>query len=67
MNPCPCKDCEFRHPGCHGDCEAFKTWKHPLELMKEDLKRERLLTDTQITGAKRRTRWFRDNGTKKER
>ncbi len=19
----PCKDCEKRHPGCHGECEAY--------------------------------------------
>lgn len=22
----PCKGCEKRHPGCHGECDAYKTW-----------------------------------------
>lgn len=22
----PCKDCEFRHPGCHAQCEPYKAW-----------------------------------------
>lgn len=26
MNASPCKDCEFRRPGCHGDCEVYKAW-----------------------------------------
>lgn len=27
----PCKDCEFRHPGCHGSCEQYKAWALELE------------------------------------
>ena len=23
---CPCKDCEFRHFGCHAKCEHYKAW-----------------------------------------
>ena len=22
----PCKYCDSRHPGCHGDCEVYKGW-----------------------------------------
>lgn len=22
----PCKDCEFRHPTCHAECEVYKSW-----------------------------------------
>lgn len=23
----PCKDCPDRHPGCHGQCEAYKAFR----------------------------------------
>lgn len=26
MKKAPCKECENRHVGCHGECEAYKTW-----------------------------------------
>ena len=32
---CPCKDCEFRHLGCHAQCVHYKAWreekKHSVE------------------------------------
>lgn len=23
----PCKDCDRRHPGCHSECEDYKTFR----------------------------------------
>lgn len=34
MNP-PCKDCPNRHPGCHGSCEKYQTWRKEWEQLKE--------------------------------
>lgn len=35
--PNPCRDCEFRHQGCHGSCEQYKDWQqiHAAELEEE--------------------------------
>lgn len=60
MATCPCNDCEFRHPGCHGSCEPFKTWKAPLEAMRlqriKDIPVDTALHD----GIQRRNkRWMR--------
>lgn len=27
----PCKDCEFRHTACWGDCEVYKAYKKQVE------------------------------------
>lgn len=27
MGIAPCKDCERRHPGCHGECPEYGEWK----------------------------------------
>ncbi len=32
-----CKDCPKRHPGCHGDCEWYKTERKALD--KENTRR----------------------------
>ncbi len=24
---CPCKDCDTRFVGCHGNCESYLLWK----------------------------------------
>ena len=31
----PCKDCPNRHPHCHGECEAYKTFKNEQVKDKE--------------------------------
>lgn len=28
---CPCKDCEFRQPGCHSKCEVYKEWRKTID------------------------------------
>ena len=29
---CPCKDCEFRHFGCHAECEPYKMWREEKRI-----------------------------------
>lgn len=35
----PCKDCQFREPGCHGKCEMYREWRKELTAVRQ---RERL-------------------------
>lgn len=42
----PCKDCSERHPGCHADCQAYKTYS--LELCRQ---REKKQAEYNITNA----------------
>ena len=37
---CPCKDCEERHPACHGKCEKYIEWKKDEAEKKEIRKQE---------------------------
>lgn len=39
----PCKDCEQRRPGCHGDCEQHRQWKEELNSKKTRIYHEKLL------------------------
>ena len=41
---CPCKDCEFRQPGCHSKCEVYKDWKKPLAAQAAE-RESRKITD----------------------
>ena len=41
----PCKDCENRHPHCHGECELYKKYKEESETQKEEY-RESLIWET---------------------
>lgn len=47
---CPCHECEFRRPGCHGSCELYKQWKAPAESMRKAKARQRLLDDMAQAG-----------------
>jgi len=38
---CPCKDCEKRYVGCHGDCLEYKEWSSENERLKQKYKNER--------------------------
>ena len=40
-----CKDCQDRHPKCHGECERYLDAKARLETEKEARKKERMLDD----------------------
>ncbi len=33
---CPCKDCEFRHFGCHAQCVHYKAWREEKKTRVED-------------------------------
>lgn len=39
MTMCPCKDCLFRDPQCHGKCEMYRDWREELTAVRQ---RERL-------------------------
>lgn len=41
----PCKDCEHRRPGCHGECEVYKAWRAPFDTMRAEKKRARISDD----------------------
>lgn len=62
---CPCYECEFRRPGCHGSCEPFKTWRAPLDGLREEKERLRKIDDVLQEGIERRRKWARSNGRKK--
>lgn len=61
---CPCKDCEFRRPACHGKCEVYKKWRSPVDVMREDKARQRMIDETLTDGTTRRIRAIR-NGKKR--
>lgn len=54
MKTCPCKDCKERSPACHGTCVKFAEWKEPLEALKADKEKNRMIEDTAIRGTYRR-------------
>lgn len=29
--PCPCKNCGDREVGCHGSCEAYRSWRAHMD------------------------------------
>lgn len=31
----PCKDCQFREPGCHGKCEMYRDWREELTAVRQ--------------------------------
>lgn len=35
MTMCPCKDCQFREPGCHGKCEMYREWRKELTAVRQ--------------------------------
>lgn len=37
----PCKDCEFRYPGCHGFCKVYKEWREPIDAMQRERDKRR--------------------------
>lgn len=39
---CPCKDCEFRHIGCHAECQPYKDWHAEIKAVADAEKRRRL-------------------------
>lgn len=63
---CPCKDCEFRRPGCHGSCEPFKTWRSPLDGLREEKRRLREVDEVIADGSRRRNRrWISEQNRRK--
>ena len=36
MGTAPCKDCRFRHLGCHSSCTSYLEWKQILEVKKQE-------------------------------
>lgn len=36
----PCKDCRYRHIGCHDHCFLYKEWKNQTVIAHELLKRD---------------------------
>lgn len=37
----PCKDCEERYIGCHGDCEKYKSFYEQNEKIKANIRKEK--------------------------
>lgn len=54
MKTCPCKDCKERFPACHGNCEKFAEWKKPIEILKAEIDKNRMIDDVAIRGGFRR-------------
>lgn len=38
---CPCRYCEKRYVGCHGNCSDYKEWNSENEKLKNKYKEER--------------------------
>lgn len=38
----PCKDCNFRHLGCHSDCAKYLEWKQIMEVKKQQDRNEQM-------------------------
>lgn len=36
---CPCKDCEFRHSGCHAGCVHYHAWLEDKRLRRGSLQK----------------------------
>lgn len=39
MIPAPCKDCEFRHIGCHAECEPYRLYNEERERIRAERKK----------------------------
>lgn len=37
----PCKGCEERRPGCHGECDLYKTFRAALDEFNEQIQHDR--------------------------
>lgn len=61
---CPCYECEFRRPGCHGDCEPFKTWRAPMDKMRAEKDKMLAVDDMLHQGRVRRSRWSKNHNRK---
>ena len=33
---CPCRTCDQRRTGCHGDCEGYKEWRKDYDKNKAE-------------------------------
>lgn len=46
---CPCKDCEYRHLGCHAGCEHYHAWradkKQRMDHLQKNTNAEMFLAD----------------------
>ena len=42
---CPCRNCEFRHLGCHAECEVYKDFRKQFEEMRKDKARQRKIDE----------------------
>ena len=42
---CPCRNCEFRHPCCHAECEVYKDFRKQFEEMRKDKARQRKIDE----------------------
>lgn len=62
----PCKGCEERHSGCHGECEEFVAWKKEYEQRKEEIikakNRQFLLDDVRNQTAQKMMRKYGKKG-----
>jgi len=55
-----CKDCQDRHPGCHGECEEYQAYRKLRDAAIEE-RRKRRLVDEALLGkhAIRNQKWKR--------
>lgn len=37
----PCKDCRYRHAGCHADCFLYKEWKTQTSIINELIRKDK--------------------------
>ena len=49
---CPCRYCEERHVGCHGDCPRYMEWTGQLKELREDRDADAMINS--VAGDRRR-------------
>lgn len=56
----PCKDCERRYQGCHGQCEDYQTWKAAWDAERNERHKEKeketMLGDYYVESVRRTVR-----------
>lgn len=62
---CPCRGCKDRHANCHSECEAYKTWRIPLDGLRAEQARLRKVDEVIQAGKERRRKWSRNRGNKR--
>lgn len=52
----PCMDCQNRHPGCHGQCEAYKAFRAKRDAIIAERQKAAIVLDYVIKNEERISR-----------